>query len=164
MGAIIGSISGLAVLLMTYLGTRESPKAKPIQEVRMEGLVESTKKVSTPGMLYPGLGMEPLRRSDYEVIGTAEGKGCAHYVALWPIPFFWTKREGGSMKFFSADPQGVAERAAWHAAIKSLPTADAMLSPRTEVEEDNRFALWYRRDCVMLKGKALEIKLDRKAK
>ena len=39
MGAIIGGISGVFVLLMTYLGTHESHKATPIQEVRMEGII-----------------------------------------------------------------------------------------------------------------------------
>ena len=163
MGAILGGISGFVVLLMTYLGTRQSPSSASIQEVRMEGLVESTKKVSTPGMLFPGLGMEPLRRSDYSVVGEAAGRGCAHYVALWPLPIFWTEREGGAIRFFDPNPQTVAEQAAWYEAIRSIPTADSMLSPRIDVNEDNRFALWYRRDCVDLRAKGIEIKLDKKA-
>lgn len=162
MGAIIGGVSGFLVLMMTYLGTHESHKAQPIQEVRMEGLVGSTQKTSTPGMLYPGVGLEPLRRSDYAVVGVGKGKGCAHYVALWPLPVFWVKREGGSLKWFSADAEGVATRAAWFEAIDSLPEADTMMSPRIQTQEDNRFALWYRRDCVSLSGKGIQIHLDKK--
>ena len=163
MGAIVGGLSGLIVLMMTYLGTRESKPARaPIQEVRMSGLVGSTEKTSSPGMLYPGLNMQPLLRSDYLVIGPTRGTGCAHYVALWPLPIFWVKREGGALKWFNADPQSVAEQAAWYQAIDSQPRADVMLSPRTHAKEDNRYALWYRRDCVSISGKALEIKLDAK--
>jgi hypothetical protein len=161
MGAIIGGISGLVVLMMTYLGTREAPKVQQIQEVRMQGLVESTKKSSAPGMLWPGLGLESLRRSDYSIVGTAKGEGCAKYVALWPIPIFWVKRDGGAIKWFTADAEGVATNAAWYQAIESLPEADAMISPRKRVKEENRFALWYRRDCVSLNGKGIEIHLDK---
>jgi hypothetical protein len=162
MGAILGAVSGFLVVMMTFLGIHESHKPTPIQEVRMEGLVGSTQKTSTPGMLFPGISLEPLRRSDYDVVGIGNGRGCAHYVALWPMPIFWVKREGGAMKWFSADPQGVATLAAWYQVIESLPEADTMMSPRTRVQEDNRFALWYRRDCVAISGKGLQIHLDKK--
>jgi len=162
MGAIIGGLSGLAVLLMTYLGTRSTSTTTPIQEVRMQGEVQSLYKNSAPGMLLPGLGLEPLRRSDYDVVGRAEGYGCAHYVALWPIPFFWVDQEGGSMHFFNANAENIAEQAAWYDTLKSLPAADALLSPRTETSEYQTFSLWYRRDCVRLRAKGIEIKLDKK--
>jgi hypothetical protein len=163
MEAIIGGVSGFIVLLMTYIGTKQAtPKAPQIQEIRMHGLTRATEKTSTPGMLFPGLSMEPLRRSDYDVVGVAEGKGCAHYVALWPLPIFWVKREGGAIKFFSYDSEGVATNAAWYEAIESVPKADVMFSPRIRTREENKFALWYRRNCVSLSAKGLEIKLDQK--
>jgi hypothetical protein len=160
MGAILGGVSGFILLLISYIGVKSTPKPPPIQEVRLHGLVGSTEKNSKPGMLFPGLGMEPLKRSDYQVIGMAHGKGCAHFVALWPLPLFWVKREGGALKLFSCDAEAVAENAAWYEAIDSLPKADVMLSPRTHTKEENSFALWYRRDCVDLTGKAIAIKLD----
>jgi hypothetical protein len=162
MGAIIGGVTGFIVLIMSFVGGKTvKPKPPPIQEVRMEGLSGSTIKNSKPGMLFPGVGMEPLRRSDYSVIGMAKGRGCAHYVAFWPIPIFWVRREGGSTKFFAYDAEAVARDGAWYEAIESLPQADTLLSPRTQTHEENSFALWYRRDCVDLQGKGIEIHLDK---
>jgi hypothetical protein len=162
MGAIIGGISGLVLLLMTYLPMRASSSAKAIQEVRMEGILgEDQRKSSAPGMLYPGLGMEPLRRSDYEVIGMAKGNGCAHYVALWPLPIFWVRREDGGLNWFSFDTEGAASKVAWYKALESTPSADAMLSPRLRVMEKQSALFWYRYKCVALSGKGIEIKLDR---
>jgi hypothetical protein len=161
MGAIIGGISGFIVLMMTYFTSFEAhkPETQAIREVRMDGMVDSTLKNSTPGMLYPGLTLQPLRREDYSLVGVARGNGCAHYVALWPLPIFWTDLEGGSMKWFSANPQAVATGAAWYDAISSLPKADAMISPRSHVKE-KVYAFWYRRDCVDLQAKGIEIHLD----
>jgi hypothetical protein len=163
MGAVIGGVTGFVVLLMTYFSTKGStPKPPPIQEVRMQGLVGSTQKTTAPGMLFPGLGLQSLNRSDYNVVGIASGRGCAHYVALWPLPVFWVKREHGAMKWFNFDAEGIATDAAWYQAIESLPHADVLISPRTKTQEENTFALWYRRDCVDLAGKGIEIKLDKK--
>jgi hypothetical protein len=163
MGAIIGGLSGLIVLMFSYIASNKlsgPPKAPPIQEVRMVGAVDSVQKTSTPGMLFPGLGMSPLKREDYSIIGVASGNGCAHYVGLWPVPFFWVKRDGGSYKWFSFDSEGTAIEGAWYGALESLPSADAMLSPRVVIKEKNAFGLWYKRDCAGITGKGIEIKLD----
>lgn len=161
MGALIGGLSGLAVLLMTYLGVHENHQPPPIQEIRMEGLIGATQKSNTPGMYFPNVPLQPLPRSDYRVVGKGKGDGCAHYVALWPLPIFWVKREGGAMSWFSADAEGTAVRAAWYEAIERIPEADVMISPRVRIREQNQWALWYRRDCAQVQGKGLELNLDK---
>ncbi len=161
-GAIAGSVSGLFLLLVTYFGSHERKAPEPIREVRMEGAAEKTKITSTPGMLYPGLTVEPLRRQDYEIIGPAVGKGCASYIAFWPLPFFYVKREGFTAQIYKYDVERMAERIAMYRALEDAPSADALISPRIHVEEKSTF-IWYKRDCVTLTGKALSIKPERKA-
>lgn len=79
---------------------------------------------------------------DYEVIGNTEGTACKTSFALYPIPIFW----GG----------GDAMQEANYKAVEAVPNADAIISPRIK-EEIYRVGIWYKRKCVVIKGKAIKL-------
>jgi len=103
--------------------------------------------------------VEPLKRSQYEVLSDTEGEGCAEFYALWPLPIFWTKSEnvsGGLYGFASFDN---ARNIAMYHAIEKVPRADGLISPRYW-STVKREGIWYVKKCVVVKAKAFTIKPD----
>lgn len=148
-----------------------------------------TSKVAT----IPGMDMTTkLKRSDYVVLGTATGQACAEEncffgsctkkasvageelldgrseseslrsvrtagVDLGPLAFLFGAPAG------PGEGKNIAKSIAMYKAIESIPDADAMLSPRFEVETtEDTFPFITRnvKSCVTVKGKAVHIKSD----
>jgi len=80
---------------------------------------------------------------DYEVIKDVKVVTCKKSFALYPIPIFWGT--------------GNAMKEANYKAIEAVPDADAIISPRIK-REVFRVGIWYKKDCVTLKGKAVMVK------
>lgn len=148
-----------------------------------------TSKVAT----IPGMDMTTkLKRADYVVLGVATGQACAEencffgsctkkasvageelldgraeseslrnvrtaQLDLGPLAFLFgaTQAPGGT--------KNIAKSIAMYKAIESIPDADAMLSPRYEVETKEDFFPFISKNtksCVTVKGKAVHIKSD----
>ena len=117
------------------------------------------KNVSLPSTQTPEkVQVEPLKRSEYAVLGPVTGHGCAKYVALWPIPIWWTDGDDG-FKIFSSSPESMARKTAMVSAIESAKGADTLLLPRYK-EEGAAFGFWYSNICAVVIGKAISIKPD----
>lgn len=148
-----------------------------------------TSKVAT----IPGMDMTTkLKRADYVVLGTATGQACAEESCFFGSCTKKASVAGeelldgrseseslravrtagvdfGPLSFLFGTPGGpgegknIAKSIAMYKAIESIADADAMLSPRYEIETtENSFPLISRtiKSCVTVKGKAVHIKSD----
>ena len=148
-----------------------------------------TSKVAT----IPGMDMTTkLQRADYVVLGTATGQACAEENCFFGSCTKKASVAGeelldgrsetdslrsvrtatvdlGPLAFLFGAPGGpgqgknVAKSIAMYKAIESIPDADAMLSPRYEVETTEEIMPLISRNvksCVTVKGKAVHIKSD----
>ena len=121
----------------------------------------SWKRVAMPGIAMPDkVKIAPLERKDYRILQTAEGRGCATFIGLFPIPIFFTMSEHVKVDIWGLDISGRARRVAVYKAIESVPGADALLAPRFH-EEITSGGIWYRKTCVTVKGKAIKLTEDR---
>jgi hypothetical protein len=149
----------------------------------------TTSKVST----IPGMGLTTgLKRADYQILGTATGEACATEECLFGNcnkkadvageelldgrtesaslrgantqvmdfgPLSWLLGTG------SVGPTGseIAEKIALYKAIESIPNADAIITPRKEINITKNDILGLSvttKSCVKVMGKAVHIKSD----
>lgn len=148
-----------------------------------------TSKVAT----IPGMDMTTkLHRADYVVLGTATGQACAEESCLFFSCTKKASVAGeelldgrseteslrdvrtatvdlGPLALLFGAPGGpgqgknIAKSIAMYKAIESIPDADAMLSPRFEIdttEDTIPFITRNVKSCVTVKGKAVHIKSD----
>jgi hypothetical protein len=125
-----------------------------------------TKTLIISGAVYPDkISLEPLKRSEYEVLGQTKGYGCAKYYGLWPIPVWWYQsgtRQAGkadSWKLYSGSLTRRAKSIAVYSALEKIPEADILLEPRFHVTSETS-GIWYARKCVEVIGKGINIKKD----
>lgn len=111
------------------------------------------------GTRLDALGFEGLKRGEYRILDKAQGDACGTYVGLWPIPIFFTSTPSESGDVFGAGLGGWVNDAALYRAIAAVPNADAILAPRF-TSESNQVGIWYRKTCVTVRGKAVEVKGD----
>jgi hypothetical protein len=100
-----------------------------------------------------------LNRTDYEVLGKAEGEGCVKYYGLWPLPLFWLTLPLDSGKIYGVGSWSLAKNLAIYNALQKIPDADAVVLPRFESRYERIF-VWYRETCVKVRAKAIRLKTD----
>ncbi len=129
-----------------------------------------------------------LRRADYVVLGTATGQACAEEncflgscskkagtpgdellsvdnggAASSPAPLAFLAFLLGTPPAAGPSRSQIAEEIAMFKAIESVPTADAILSPRYEsdtTEDGFPFLTHNVKSCVTVKGKAIHVNSD----
>jgi len=132
-------------------------------------------KSNLPVPMVPGPGsaqIQELNRADYNVVAPATGSSTVSYVGLWPIPIALIYRDG-RMEYFGfetpfmphlflvATNEFFIREPAVTSAVKSVPNADALISPNFDVTSRKIF-FWYARTTVTASGKAIQIKTDSK--
>lgn len=136
----------------------------------------SLKHASLPGTMTPQeVELQALTRSEYEILETAGGEGCASSVLLF---FTFTEPETaeGSIVYARStgrfkgiipgilpDTEKTARQIATYKAIEGIPGADALLAPRYR-DSRTYFPLLYNKVCSTVKGKAIRIKTDKEIK
>ena len=104
------------------------------------------------------LRVEALTRSQYEVLGRSSGEACAERYGLWPLPIWWVLDEGRKVTGFGIGLRNRAREGAEYLALESQPEADAIIEPRT-FEASQGFG-WYKKTCVVVRGKAIRVRRD----
>ncbi len=118
----------------------------------------------------PTLGLEGLKRNEYQVLETVTGKGCVTRI-LGIIKI--TEPENREMEYNRPSQKAIdllgwligkssiahAREIALYSALESVPDADFLLEPRF-YDEETGIPLLYTKVCSKVKGKAVRIKPD----
>lgn len=149
------------------------------------GCKTAAKVITLPGI---GVNAKSLERSEYVVLGDAEGKACVEESCILGI-FCSTKSDTGATdtvegRLFTDNVQTsapsaaagfpfaaaagtegnrtAAEDAALYMAIQSVPDADALLAPRKSMEltTTDNVVMTSQKACVRVFGKGIRLKTD----
>lgn len=126
------------------------------------GCTTNTRSVRVPKI---GVIAKDLERSEYTILGTAEGSACVEQSCL--LGFFCTVKDEGGSAIAGAglgveSVTAAAEDQAMLKALSATPEADAVFSPRKSmtVESSGNLLFPGMKACVRVFGKSVRIKTD----
>lgn len=104
--------------------------------------------------------LAPLQKTDYKVLGTAEGESCTER-HFWPmllgLPIAWAYDRNSGLEQPFTDIVSTARAAALQQATKALPGTDALLFPK--YEETTTSWVIYSKYCAKVTAKAIAVTL-----
>ena len=121
----------------------------------------STKSAGVPVANLPGeVQVEALQRQQYEVGKVTEGRDCASFVWLFPLPIWWmTSDELGTDLWAFKFTETVARKGAVYRALENAASADFLTAPRAKIEYAS-VGPWYSSTCYEVKARAARLKED----
>jgi hypothetical protein len=120
-------------------------------------------RIAYPNVTPPtGLHVQALNRTQFEVLEKTQGAATTRYIALWPLPVWWTYSDDGTFKIWSFNLTKSSTNIARNRAITIVPRADDLFDPITEHKKI--YSPWYARVSTTVKGKAVVIKTDDECK
>ena len=113
--------------------------------------VSSCSSLTVPAAGIGRIEFEPLKSSEYEILGDAEGEATVGHFLFFPFGDVGETGGIGNAFLFSSQ----AYKAAMYKAVESVPQADAILLPRSKSEKME--FLLFGKCTVTVKGKAIKI-------
>jgi hypothetical protein len=123
----------------------------------------SANRIENPYVRPPaGIATQPLNRTQFEVLEKTQGAATTSFIALWPIPIWWTYSDDGTFKMWGFSLTKTSTNIAINRAITIVPRADDLFDPI--IEHKKFYIPWYASVTTTVKGKTIVVKTEEECK